>query len=292
MAHAGEPTVIRLVVTADDVGLDPGITSGALHAWRAGIVTSLSVITARSDWRSTADRLKAASARDVGVHLTLCEGTPALPVEEVPTLVEADGRFPLRGRTVAARVLAGRIDLGEVRREWLAQVRRAQEAGLSVSHVDGHKHLHVLPGLLGVAFDVRQGCGVPGMRLPRQPGPGPRRAVRRMLGLLSGPAAGRFRRTGALTTDRVAGIDLAGRLDVPGLVGLLGRLEEGTTELITHPGRPGATLPLRLEAEGLAWAGTYRFADELAALTSPDVRREVERRGIELVGWPDLVDRA
>jgi len=288
VADARGGAVIRLVVTADDVGLDPGITEGALRAWSEGIVTSLSVITARSDWRATIDRLKAAGARDVGVHLTLCEGAPALPPAEVPTLVEADGRFPLRGRTVVARILAGRVDLGEVRKEWLAQVRRAQESGLSVNHLDGHKHLHVLPGLLGVAFDVRQGCGVPGMRLPRQPGPGPRRAVRRVLGLLSGPAASRFRRTGAVTTDRVAGIDVAGRLDTPALVELIGRLQEGTTELVAHPGQPGATLPLRLEAEGLAWAGAYRFADELLALTSDEARAELEGRGVELVGWADL----
>ena len=285
-----EACVIRLIVNADDVGLDPGITAGALQAWREGIVSSLSVLTARPDHAATLERLRRAGVGDVGVHLTLCEGAPALPPREVPTLVDDHGRLPLRGRTVVGRVLAGRIDLREVRREWLAQVRRAQDAGLTVSHLDSHKHLHVLPALLGVALDVRQGCGVPGLRLPRQPGRGPRRAVRGVLALLSGAAAIRLRGTGTVTTDRVAGIEYAGRLDEASLLRLLRGLPEGTTELVAHPGLIGATLPLRLQAEGLAWAGSYRFADELAALTSAEVRHEVQRLGIERVGWRDLTD--
>jgi hypothetical protein len=108
------------------------------------------------------------------------------------------------------------------------------------------------------------------------------------LTLLSGPAAGRFRRTGAVTTDRVAGIECAGRLGEAPLIRILRGLPEGTTELVAHPGLLGATLPLRLQAEGLDWAGNYRFGDELAALTSAEVRREVERLGIELIGWRAL----
>ena len=52
----------RLVVTADDVGLDPGITRGALLARAEGIVTSLSVLTARPDWETTAEALREAGA--------------------------------------------------------------------------------------------------------------------------------------------------------------------------------------------------------------------------------------
>ena len=45
---------------------------------------------------------------------------------------------------------------------------------------------------------------------------------------------------------------------------------------------------VRAGLEGLDWAGNYRFGDELAALTSAEVRREVERLGIELIGWRAL----
>lgn len=281
--------MIRLIVTADDVGLDEGITEGALTARQEGIVMSLSVLVARSDWASTAERLQEVRPLDVGVHLTLCEGRPALPPSEVPSLVEADGRFPLRLGTVLRRHATRRLKLSEVRREWLAQVRRAQHAGLSVTHLDGHKHIHLLPGLFGVALDVRQGCGVPGMRLPREPGKGPRTRVRQLLRFLSARGTSRLVRTGAVTTDRTAGIGVAGALTESVLLELLARLRPGTTELITHPGRPGRTLPSALLAEGLGWTGDYRFADELAALTSPAVRDVIASRGIELIGWRDLL---
>ena len=243
----------RLVVTADDVGLDPGITEGALTALRDGIVTDLSVLVARDDWGRTVVALREAGVAEIGVHLTLCEGRPVLPPHEVPALVADDGRFPTSGARVALRRATARLGRRQVRREWLAQVRRAQAAGFRVTHLDGHKHFHLLPGLFGVALDVAQTCGVRGIRLSREPGPGAQATVREVLARLSAWPARRVARAGLAITDRVAGIGVAGGLTTDTLVGLLRDLPEGTTELIVHPGKTGAPLPEGLGVEGLVW---------------------------------------
>jgi len=284
-----EPAVKRLVVTADDVGLDPGITRGALLARAEGIVTSLSVLTARPDWETTAEALREAGAREVGVHLTLCEGSPVLPASELPSLVDPEGRFPHRLGAVLSRVVTRRLDWGEVRREWLAQVARAREAGLEVTHLDGHKHVHLAPGLCAIALEVLRESGVPGFRLSSEPGRGPRRALRASLGVLSRRCSRRLAGHGGRSTDRVAGIAQAGRLDTSGLVSLLERLPEGTTELISHPGQLGETLPSRLLDEGLDWAADYGFGQELQALTSSAAQQAIERCGIELTSWGELL---
>ncbi|MCP4870897.1 MAG: ChbG/HpnK family deacetylase [Proteobacteria bacterium] len=278
----------RLVVCADDVGLDPGITAGALEARRDGIVTDLSMHVARDDWGRTVTLLREAGVTEVGVHLTLCEGRPVLDAHEVPSLLVEGGRFPRSGRRILARHLTGRVRASEVRKEWLAQVRRAQSAGFRVTHLDGHKHLHLLPGLFGIALDTMQGGGVPAMRLPREPRGSERSLVRGLLGALSIVPGGKLRRGTVVTTDRAAGIAEAGALSEARLLGILEQLPAGTTELVCHPGRTGGTLPDRLVNEGLAWARDYRWDVEREALQSERVRALVADRGIELVSWSAL----
>lgn len=278
----------RLIVCADDVGLDPGITEGALEAWRSGIVTDLSVHAARDDWGRTATSLRAAGVTEVGVHLTLCEGRPVLGAHEVPSLIADGGRFPISGKRLLARYLSGRLRRAEVRREWLAQVRRVQADGFAVTHLDGHKHLHLLPTLFPLVRDVLQSCGVRGMRLPREPGLTDRLAVRGLLGALSAAPSLRLRRSGVRTTDRTAGIAVAGRLTEERLLTLLRDLPEGSTELVCHPGRTGDTLPSRLVEEGSAWAGDYGWDGEREALLSPRVREAATAGGVELLSWSGL----
>lgn len=275
----------RLVVCADDVGLDPGITDGAIEAWRDGIVTDLSLLVARDDWERTAAALRDAGVSEVGVHLTLCEGRPVLPPPEVPSVVHAGGLLAPSGKRLLARYLTGRLKTADVRREWLAQVHRAQAAGFRVTHLDGHKHLHLLPGLFGVALEVLQACGVRGLRLPRESGTGARPAVRAGLGALSFDPARRLRAVDAVTTDAVAGISCAGGLRQEVLIDLVNRLGPGTTELVCHPGRTGGSLPARLVEQGAAWAANYGWDAEREALTSPAVRAALEARGVELLSW-------
>jgi predicted glycoside hydrolase/deacetylase ChbG (UPF0249 family) len=274
--------LIKLIVSADDVGLARGITAGALEAHARGIVTSLSVMTAVHDWDPAG-----LEGVDVGVHLTLCEGRSVLSPDRIPSLVDASGAFPTDFGQVVRRVASGHVDRSELKAEWIAQVQRAREAGLSISHLDGHKHVHVMPGLGRVALEVRRATGVPGFRLPMQRG-GERRAVRTALTACSLRLRGALRRTGGQSADRTVGLGCAGRLTTDTLVALLRGLGRGTTELVAHPGLDGVAQ--ELESQGLDWGAGYRFSDELAALTSDAAREAIDRRGIELVSWADVVN--
>ena len=65
------------------------------------------------------------------------------------------------------------------------------------------------------------------------------------------------------------------------LVGLIANLPEGVTEIYTHP----AT------ASGFAGAAPgYRYEEELAALTAPDLRRLIAAKGVASGGFSDAVD--
>ena len=65
------------------------------------------------------------------------------------------------------------------------------------------------------------------------------------------------------------------------LAGLIAHLPEGVTEIYTHP----AT------ASGFAGAAPgYRYEEELAALTAPDLRRLIAAKGVASGGFLDAVD--
>jgi hypothetical protein len=76
----------------------------------------------------------------------------------------------------------------------------------------------------------------------------------------------------------------AGRLDEIRILEIIGRLGPGSHELICHPGQSDDDAV----GSGFLATGPYRRTRELAALTSPLIKRAVESRGIRLCRWADL----
>jgi chitin disaccharide deacetylase len=135
----------RLIVTADDVGLHPAMTSGALRCHLQGIVTACSVVANGEAFGDAVERLRDAPTMSVGVHLTLVEELPLLKPFEIPSLVDTNGRLYRSFTRFVPRFFAGAIHLEDVERELRAQIEKVLASGLPVRHANGHQHLHLLP---------------------------------------------------------------------------------------------------------------------------------------------------
>jgi predicted glycoside hydrolase/deacetylase ChbG (UPF0249 family) len=131
-----------IVIHADDFGETTGITDGIRRAIEAGVLTSTSIM---ANMPATAYALRSvqplSGKASFGVHLNLCEG---LPLTRTATLSAAGGEFHPK-RMLIRRALSGMLSLGELEREIAAQIGLIRDAGVSISHLDGHKHLHQLP---------------------------------------------------------------------------------------------------------------------------------------------------
>ena len=139
----------RLLVTADDVGLHPGLTRGALAAVDAGIVRAVSVAAVGRAFTPAVEQLRERrngenGGPDVGVHLALAGERPLSPPERIPTLVGRDGAFLPGYPALAARYLLGRLQASQVEAELRLQIERLLKTGLPVVHLNAHQHLHVL----------------------------------------------------------------------------------------------------------------------------------------------------
>ncbi len=125
---------VALIVNADDVGAHPNFTDASLQALLAGKLSSCSVIVPGRDADRALAILKDYPELDVGVHLTLNGDIPPLtPRGEAPSLYNDRGTMWDTPEEVAAHVRPA-----EARREWEAQVRKALEAGVRVTHLDSH----------------------------------------------------------------------------------------------------------------------------------------------------------
>lgn len=276
-----------LVVTADDLGLTAGVNAAVRRAHVEGIVTATSVLAVGTAFDDAARLARELPGLELGAHLALVgEDPPLLPPGRIPSLVDADGRFPLGYRTVVARGVTRRLDLDDVRRELGAQLERIRGIGVPVTHVDTHQHTHLWPGVARVVAELARDAGIPVVRRPRSHARG---LVPAGVGTLSRLLGARLGRCGLRSTADYAGLDEAGHLDSGRFARTLAdaaRRGAPSLEINTHPGTPGDPGLGRFDWDD------YRWGDELAMLVDPRTRALVAEHGYELAGFRDLDGRA
>lgn len=275
----------HLVVTADDVGLHPGMTQGALEAHGRGIVTACSVVAGGRDFPRAVELLRDRPSLAVGVHLTLVGGRPLSPAAEVRSLVTRDGVFLPGFGAFLRRTCAGRIRPDEVERELRLQIEALLGAGLPVRHANGHQHLHVLPRVHEVVLRLAEEYGIGFVRTPidRQPRrvPLPRRLGVSGLARLAKVAHRQAHHHPRVRVgDGTIGIALAGHLTVGRITELLPLVEQ-LTELVCHPG-----VGERALAAEFRWG--YQWETETRALCDPALRTAIREAGITLVSPAEL----
>ena len=249
----------QLIVTADDAGLHRGMTEGAIRAHREGIVTACSIVACGTAFDDAVARLRDVPSLEVGVHLALVEERSLTGL-----------RMPKKYTTFVPLYVLRAIPIAAIERELRAQIERVLAAGLRVTHLNGHQHLHLLPRVFAVVARLAREYGIGYVRIVDDRG-GTARAL--SMSLLS--ALGRRARA-PFTNDHTIGVAVAGHLqDVTPLLDHV----EGVTELVTHPG---------VNVTGYDWG--YAWDDETRALCAPHLRDELAKRNIELVP-PSGVDK-
>ncbi|TWB17001.1 hypothetical protein FBZ89_112159 [Nitrospirillum amazonense] len=144
-----------VILNADDYGLSPGVSQGILALIRQGRLSGTSCMTATPFWPQHAPWLtEVADRADIGLHLTLTDQQPAGPC---PALAPG-GRFGSVG-DLMIRSLTGRLSGTAVQADLRAEIERQLDlfeahAGRPPSHVDGHQHVHLLPGVRGLVLDA------------------------------------------------------------------------------------------------------------------------------------------
>lgn len=263
------------MVNADDFGYTRDVNEGIIAAHRGGILTATTLMANGRAFDHAVGLAKQNPDLDIGCHLVLVGGQSLV-----------DGReYPHSIRQLIAEIGAGKWKPFD---ELRAQVERILAAGLAPTHLDTHKHTHLLPSVLDAVARVGEEYRILWVRRPFDfpLSGGPASLARRLISRAFGFLRPRFHevltRRGRRTTDHFAGFELTGEFRTEDLIRLIEHLPEGSTEFMCHPGYCGDELrraPTRLkESREL----------ELAALTDARVRDALAAHRVELTRYRDL----
>ena len=137
-----------LIVNADDLGWTEGVNRGIAEAHRNGIVTSASLLANGAAFESGVELAQTTPGLGIGVHLNLSDGEPVAERELVTTLLNDRGDLEGRPQSLLLRLARRSVLLEEVEREWDAQIQKVRDFGVEPTHLDGHRHVQMLPGVV------------------------------------------------------------------------------------------------------------------------------------------------
>lgn len=242
-----------IVVCADDYGLAPGVCDAIEALLASGRLSATSCMSGLPDWRSRAPGLRAVVARrpaDIGLHLTLTDQPPLSRAAGIACA----GRLPALPRLLAT-ALARRLPRAGLVDELRAQLDAFEDAwGDAPDYVDGHQHVHLLPGVRGPLLDEIERRYAPGRVWVRDCREPLARCLRRRVAvgksafitLLAGPLGRQLAARGMASNRGFSGLhDFSGRVDFGALMErFLG--QAGARHLVhVHPGRVDAELRAR-----------------------------------------------
>jgi hopanoid biosynthesis associated protein HpnK len=279
--------VKRLIVTADDFGRDPAVNAAVETAYRCGILSSASLMVGAPAAADAVMRARRLPGLRVGLHLVLVDGNPVTPRHLVSGLLGRDGRFERNMARAGWRFFFR----PEIRRQLRAEIRAQFEAfcatGLDLDHVNAHKHLHIHPTVAAILVEIGREYRMKAVRVPNEPAAVLRRALpgERVSPTFYHPwlvlLRRRLTRAGLVVNDQVFGIAWSGNMIEDRVLRLLPHLPDGVSEIYFHPALN--------ESAGLAAAiRGYRHAEELAALTSPAVKKRIAALDIALTSYGAL----
>jgi len=238
----------RLIINADDFGFTRDVNAGIIQAHREGVLTSATLMANGGAFEDAVRLAHETPTLDVGCHLVLVDGRSVLdgsPFPETPV-----------------RLLFQKLDAYP---ELRAQIQKIVAAGIRPTHLDSHKHTHLLPGVFRAVVRLAKEFAIPYIRRPL-------------------PSIDLYRRvaqaSGVRMTDHLLGFRLTGTLTEDTFAAAIEGLPDGETEFFCHPGLLGPEL-----AQARTRLKESRVR-ELEALTSPRIRALINAKGICLSPFP------
>ena len=277
----------NLIVNADDFGRHELINRAVEVAVNAGCLRSATLMAGGIAFDDAVNTAKRLPKLGVGIHFTLANGNPILPPKKIPSLVTAEGFFHADYVAFLKRYMCGKISLDEVRLELAAQLEKILRTGLTLTHIDSHQHLHHVPGIIEIVLELASTAKISAMRsADTKIFDGELNSVGKFigrlgLGSLAKFAAHKAHKKNFITPEHFAGIVAGESVTENFMLKLIDNLQDGTTEVMLHPG-----IDNKILRDFCDWE--HDFEAELNAVTSPKVISALDNKNISAINFAAL----
>ena len=265
-----------LIIHADDLGVSHSENQASLDAFKKGMVNSGSVMVPCPWVPELAAFVQDDEAVDLGIHLTVTaewkyyKWSPVLPNAEVPTLVNEEGVMYDNCNDV---VIKSTVE--DVEKELRAQVQRALDLGIDVTHLDSHMGCLFNPKFIETYLKLGEEFNVPVM-LART-------------WLIGFPFLRKY-----LTKDNILleTVLMANPKDMTNgnfnefYTKTLKEIEPGVSLLILHTAYDNAEMQA-VTIDHPDYGAAWRQAD-VDFFTSKKCKKLLKKEGIKLVQWKDI----
>jgi predicted glycoside hydrolase/deacetylase ChbG (UPF0249 family) len=243
----------RLIINADDFGLTPGINSAISECAEHGVLRSATIMANGPAFDDAVKTGKGSENLGIGIHFVLTGLKPLSAPEKLPELTGRNGVLPSSPWELLRVVLTRKGVREEIKRELLAQTEKVFDSGITPTHFDTHKHVHIIPAVLDVVIEIANRFSVKWIRNPFDSPDalrfifdveGDRRGdfLKQYANALCSRSArpsfmSRINRAGIRTPDFFHGVSVTGIMNESVIMRISGILKPGISELMTHPGR-------------------------------------------------------
>lgn len=247
-----------IIINADDFGLSPSVNKGILESFRAGTVSSTTLMVNMPGFEDAVRIAKETPDLGVGLHFNLTYGGPVSDAESVPSLVKEDGSYRWTpGDDLGEYLLT--LNQEDILTELRAQWNRFVGTGLRPTHMDSHHHVHgyhpvhevFIPFAANENMPTRTAHGSVTNALPQ------------------------------VTTDHFQDGIYFEENGKELLLSYIRGLKDGVTEFPCHPGYVD-----ELVRQISPWTDVREV--ELGVFTDPDIAKEIQTLGVKRISYKQL----
>ena len=141
----------KVIFNADDFGISKGVNAAIYKAYHEGILNSASLMVNQKYAKEAIELHKNMPNLKLGLHINLTNEYPAAEKDKIPLLVDSNGKFK-NGflKLFLLSMFKPKEFKQQVKTETEAQILKALKMGVNPTHIDSHRHVHMIPSVFRV----------------------------------------------------------------------------------------------------------------------------------------------
>ena len=154
---------MKVILHADDFGYDKDTTAATIELLGCGALSSATIMATMPAANEAMEYAAKHPEYSFGVHLTYVDGLRPASLKNSTTLTNEEGVF-YPSNDVRKKAILFKLSKSEIVEESLAQIKIVRSAGVKISHLDSHGHLHKFPSFLAALPEIKKRSGIERVR--------------------------------------------------------------------------------------------------------------------------------